>query len=231
MRKYLVYFVSVLYVVVAILVIYSRIAKLPQIENIFRPLLLTLLILWYVIGSYTRNSKINWGFMLGLFFSLVGDIFRTPFLNHFIWGLAFYLIAHVLYSFIFLWDCKGSIIKSLSQGWLFVLIIFLILLSLLIGLLPGIMKQNNDIHLIAAPILVIVLLLLVLSTYVYSRVNFNNFGPLVLIGGLFFIFSDSFLAFNKFSLDIKLSSAWIIGSYVLAHWFLVFGYMNSKTSN
>jgi uncharacterized membrane protein YhhN len=228
MRKSLNLIISVPYFLAALLVIYSRILKQPDFENVARPMLLILLMLWYGFGSSRQKTKINWYFMLGLLFSFVGDLFRTPMLDKFLVGLIFFMIGHLIYSIVFFWECKGQVIATLSRGWLFVMVIALLIISLFVGLLPSLVNSNLPFHYIAMPTLTIVLLVLILSTYVYSQVNFNNLGPLILIGGLLFLISDSFLAFHKFSIDVKLSSAWVIGFYVLAHWFIVFGYMKTK---
>ncbi len=228
MNKNLIYSISVPYFVIAIAVIFSRIFKIPDLENAFRPMLLILLIWWYVKGSSLNRSKISSVFIFALLFSLISDILRMPLFNNFIFGLVFFILAHVLYSSLFLWESKGRIFNSLLQGWLFVFIFFLILTSLLLGLLPPIIRNNYQVQLVALPTLVFALLLLVLSTYVYSQVFINNFGRFVLLGGLFFVFSDSLLAINRFSIEVKLSSVWILGSYVIAQWMLVYGYMNSK---
>lgn len=187
-----------------------------------------LLILWYGFGSAMQKTKINWFFIVALVFALLGDIFRMPLFDNFILGLVFFLFSHFVYSILFLWESRGQIIRNINDSWLFLLIVFLILASVLISLLPPLIINNQAVFLVALPTLIIALYLLVLSTNVYSSVNNTIYGRYVMLGGLFFIFSDSVLAINRFSLDVRLSSVWVLSSYVIAQWFLVYGYMNSK---
>lgn len=228
MRNNLIYLISIPYFIIITIVIVAKILEIPELENVFRPIPLFLMMLWYGIGSSQRANKLNWIFMLALFFSLLNDIFRIPFFNNFILALFFFFISHAFYASLFFWKSKGLIVESLLEGWLFVLIIFLILSSLLIGLLPPIIIHNLHTYLIAAPILIVVLFLLILASYVYSKVFIYNYGRFVLLGSLFFLFSDSLLAIYRFSIETNLSPAWIIGTYAIAHWFFVFGFLNAK---
>jgi uncharacterized membrane protein YhhN len=228
MYKHLKYIISIPYFCFAIVIIYSRIFKAPELENILRPALMLLLGCWYILGCRKREIRVNWIFMIGLILALLGDIYRMPLVNNFIAGLFFFLFAQLAYSGFFLWESRGRILKLIGQGWLYLVVIFLILLSLLIGLLPTVMQHGTYAQLIALPSLMLVLFLLVLSTYVYSQVYYDIYGKYVMLAGLVFLFSGSILALNRFSIDVKMSSAWVITSYTVAQWLLVYGYMNSK---
>lgn len=166
--------------------------------------------------------------MLALFFSMLSDVFRVPFFNNFILALPFFILSHSLFSVVLFWKSRGQIVDGLLKGWLFVLIIFLVLSSLLIGLLPPIIMNNLRIHLFTVPTFIFVLFLLILASYVYSQAFIYNYGRFVLLGSLFFLFSDSLLAIYRFSIDVHLSPAWIIGTYAIAHWFFVFAFLNAK---
>lgn len=228
MNKKLIYIVTIPYFIFAILIIISRIVKIPEIENIFRPLLLFILILWYGIEASANRIKINWLFMTALFFSFLNDILRMPLINNFLLGLSFFLLSQLIYSSVFFRESKGHIIDILLESWLFLLFIFLILSSVLVSLLPPIMRNNNYIYLIALPLLIITIYILVISTNIYSQVYNNIYGKYVLLGGFFFLFSGCILAINRFTFEVNLSSIWVLSSYLIAQWFLVYGYMNSK---
>ena len=47
-----------------------------------------------------------------------------------------------------------------------------------------------------------------------------------MMGGLFFLVSDGILAINKFGEKIDNSAFWVMGSYVIAQWMLVYGFRN-----
>ncbi len=226
--KQITFLFSFLYFILAILVISVKLINLPDLENIFKPFLMILLMIWYGIDQRMNNIKINMIFILAIFFSLLGDVFLMPFFDHFIFGLVFFLISHLFYVSVFIKGNMTIILPSLKQGKIFVIGVFSVYLGLLFVLILAILKLENIVLLIAVPLYATVLLLMVLSAFVYSKVHFYNFGRFVMIGGLLFLVSDGILALNKFSFEIALAPLLVMGTYTLAQWMLVYGYMNSK---
>ncbi|MDA3904951.1 MAG: lysoplasmalogenase [Bacteroidales bacterium] len=220
---------SIPYFILAITVISLKLLNLPDLENIFKPLLLLTLILWFGIDQKVNGIKINWIFMLALFFSLLGDVFLMPLFDHFIFGLVFFLISHLLYISVFFKGSKGKIISGFRQSPIFLIGVFSIYVGLLYVLMPAVYKLSSIVLLIAIPVYATVLLLMVLSAFVYSKVHFYHFGRFVMLGGLLFLVSDGVLALNKFAFVVTYSSIWVMGTYTLAQWMLVYGYMNTKT--
>ena len=229
--KRLTYFFSFSFFLLAIIVMSVRHLGLPDLENIFKPLLLPTLMLWFAYDQRAKGIKINWIFILALFFSMLGDVFLMPLIDNFILGLVFFLISHLIYISVFLKGNTQKIKPSLKQGLLFVFIIISIYFGLLIILMPPIMELNSLVLLIAVPIYATVLLAMVLSAFVYSKVYFYQFGKFVLLGGIFFFVSDSILAINKFTLEMSLAPVLVMGTYTFAQWLLVYGYMNSKKND
>jgi len=229
--KRLTYFFSFSFFLLAIIVMSVRHLGLPDLENIFKPLLLPTLMLWFGFDQRAKGIKINWIFILALFFSMLGDVFLMPLIDNFILGLVFFLISHLIYISVFLKGNTQKIKPSLKQGLLFVFIIISIYFGLLIILMPPIMELNSLVLLIAVPIYATVLLAMVLSAFVYSKVYFYQFGKFVLLGGIFFFVSDSILAINKFTLEMSLAPVLVMGTYTFAQWLLVYGYMNSKKND
>lgn len=224
--KGLTYFFSVLFFILAIIVMSVRYFGLPDLENIFKPMLLPTLMLWFVIDQRLKGKKINWIFVLALFFSMLGDVFLMPRIDHFILGLLSFLISHLIYITVFLRGNGQKIKPSLKQGLLFVIIIFSVYSGLLMILMPSIVELNSLVLLIAVPVYATVLLAMVISAFVYSKVNFYQFGKFVLLGGILFFISDSILAVNKFTLELSLAPVLVMATYTLAQWMLVYGYMN-----
>ncbi|MCD6179315.1 MAG: lysoplasmalogenase [Bacteroidales bacterium] len=229
--KRLTYFFSFSFFLLAIIVMSVRHLGLPDLENIFKPLLLPTLMLWFAYDQRAKGIKINWIFILALFFSMLGDVFLMPLIDNFILGLVFFLISHLIYILVFLKGNTQKIKPNLKQGLLFVFIIISIYFGLLIILMPPIMELNSLVLLIAVPIYATVLLAMVLSAFVYSKVYFYQFGKFVLLGGIFFFVSDSILAINKFTLEMSLAPVLVMGTYTFAQWLLVYGYMNSKKND
>jgi uncharacterized membrane protein YhhN len=61
----------------------------------------------------------------------------------------------------------------------------------------------------------------------FGRVNLLSF-ELVFYGALFFIFSDSILAYNKFIDPLPASGIFVMSSYMLAQYFIVYGSIERK---
>lgn len=229
--KRLTYFFTSLFFILAITVMSVRHLGLPDLENIFKPLLLPTLMLWFGFDQRIKGVKMNWIFILALFFSMLGDVFLMPLIDNFILGLVFFLISHLIYISVFLEGNMKKIKPSLKQGFPFAITIVFIYFGLLMVLMPPIIQSDSLILLIAVPIYATVLLAMVLSTFVYSKANFYQFGKFVMIGGIFFFVSDGILAVNKFAFEITFAPVLVMGTYTFAQWLLVYGYMNLKKSS
>jgi len=224
--KTLTYLFSGIYLVIAIVVISVKLLNLAGLENIFKPLLLFTLILWFSVNSFSLKHKINLIFIAALFFSLLGDVFLMPYFDNFILGLVFFLISHLFYILVFIE--KGHFLSNLNKSKSLAIIIFCVYAVLLLLLMPDIIKSGDMVLMIAVPIYATVLLFMVLSTISYSKTHLTVFGRYVMLGGIFFLASDGILALNKFSFSIPYSPVWVMGTYTIAQWLLVYGFINSK---
>lgn len=217
---------SVPYFVFGILVIAVKMIHFPEYENFFKPLLLLTLMIWFAVDQKKKSIQINVLFLLALFFSLLGDVFLMPLFENFILGLVFFLISHVFYIFVFLKNSGKKWLSILKEGKVVVITIGSIYLGLLLFLIPQVIKLDSLVLLIAVPIYASVLFVMVLSTFIYSKLNYKLFSQLVFLGGLFFLFSDGVLAINKFAFDVPYSPILVMGTYTVAQWLLVFGFQN-----
>jgi uncharacterized membrane protein YhhN len=217
-----------MFFVTAFLVILVKVVQQPDLENIFKPNLLMILIFWYGIDAFLFKNKLNITFLFALLFSLLGDVFLMPAFDNFILGLVFFLLAHFFYIFVFLKGNTKVFFPLLRKGKVFTWQIISSYLALLIVLMVFILKTDQFVLYFAIPVYASIILVMVLSAFVYSKVHFYRFGKYILIGALLFFLSDGLLALNKFVVEIPYSSIWVMGSYSMAQWFLVFGYMNSQ---
>ncbi len=222
------FLMSFIFFVTAILVILVKVLSQPDLENIFKPNLMLILMFWYGLDSYLFKNKLNITFLFALLFSLLGDVFLMPAIDNFILGLVFFLLAHLFYIFVFLKGNAKVFFPFLSKGKYFTWQILSTYLALLIVLMIFILRTDQFVLYFAIPIYASVILVMVLSAFVYSKVHFYHFGKYILIGALLFFLSDGLLALNKFVTAIHYSSIWVMGSYSLAQWFLVYGYLNSQ---
>jgi uncharacterized membrane protein YhhN len=81
------------------------------------------------------------------------------------------------------------------------------------------------------PVMVYEIVILLMASATFLRKNaVSRFSYIaVILGALFFVLSDSLLAFDKFYQPIPLSGVWIMTSYSIAQYLIVFGIMKSKT--
>ena len=226
--KQLTYLFSIPYFILVIFVIAVKLLNLPELENIFKPLLLLVLMVWFAFDQKANGININRVFMAALFFSLIGDVFLMPLFDDFILGLVFFLFSHVFYILVFMKGNWKVLLPSLKQGKLFLIGVLSVYSGLLVVLMPTIYELDSMLLLIAVPVYATVLMFMVLSAFVYSKVHYYQFGRFVMRGGLLFLVSDSIIAINEFSFDVPYSPIWIMGIYTLSQWMLVYGYMNSK---
>ncbi|WP_372368817.1 lysoplasmalogenase [Candidatus Uabimicrobium sp. HlEnr_7] len=172
---------------------------------ITKPLVLVLLI---QVWNYEKDSTANYGvkhwFVLGLLFSLVGDIvLMTP--KMFVYGILFFLGAQCSYIIAFL---QLSFWKRKDLLYLVPAVIYmLILLSFLLPhvgtiLLPIIIYA----FIISLMLWRALCLLTIKSTHSY----------LLVVGSVLFVLSDSCIAINKFVTEIPQARFIIMSTYFAA---------------
>jgi uncharacterized membrane protein YhhN len=169
----------------------------PYLIYVFKPLLMPLLIFWYLQSSPSPNKVL----IIALIFSFFGDVFLMflP-LNElfFLAGLGSFLITHLLYTYIFIKQVQAEKKSILWKRPHFVLLFIVYGLSLI-----AFLNQQNSPAFIAMQVPVIiyasVIMVMVMSAIGrYERVAQASFSW-VLIGALLFMLSDSIIALNNFS--------------------------------
>ena len=137
--------------------------------------------------------------MIGLMFSVVGDILLEASPKLFAFGLVAFLIGHINYIIAF-----KPRSNKLNLGTVIILLIFGS--SLYYILFPGLEK-------LAIPVLFYVLVILTMVWRAYSQRKFDAFSIFAFVGSLFFVFSDSLIALNKFYMPLPYSRGIIMFTY------------------
>ncbi len=182
---------------------------IPILIYIFKPLIISSLLLLYVFSS---PKKLKW-YVFALIFSFLGDVFLM-FSGElfFIAGLVSFLIAHVLFIKIVISRIKEvNFLKVISSS-----ILFLALFGLLIFTL------KDSLHEMLVPVVVYGL---TISTFgIVSLIDFLNTKSkrslLMLVGAVIFMISDSILAINKFYSSAHVFEVLVMVTYVLAQYFI-----------
>jgi uncharacterized membrane protein YhhN len=185
-----------------------------KIEYFAKPGVILVLIIWLIaIGGYRGQLQF---FLIGLFFSLAGDIFLMLPSQKFIPGLISFLLAHIAYI-------RGFAIanpKFSFTGLVLLLLVGLIALVIMPQISNGLNTQKQEKLLIPIIIYSVVISLMLVSALLtmvgpYSQWNLIP-SVLVSFGALLFFISDILLAWNKFVNPILYGSLFIIIPYHIA---------------
>ncbi|UPQ79194.1 lysoplasmalogenase [Flavobacterium azooxidireducens] len=178
-----------------------------------KPMLIPFLISIVAISDKFPTQEI---LLFALFFSWIGDVlllFSDKHSLFFIFGLVAFLIAHLIYIFLFQKQNKINKNKIYLQFSPIVVIYLLGILSILWSSLNE-MKIPVTIY----AFVISTMLLMSIKAYFEWKKPANL---LVLIGAVLFVISDSILAFNKFYTPIPMSSFLIMSTYLAAQFFIV----------
>lgn len=190
-----------------------------------KPLLMPVLILLLYTGTkfQTWFDKLILG---GLLFGWMGDILLM-FNNNdlFVFGLAAFLIGHILYIFAFVNNIrKSSYHLSAVNKFVLALLPIFYLVVLYSYLFPHINQSEvNKPFLI--PVTVYAVVIVTMTLFSLWRIGSSNkFSVTFLIVGAFtFVISDSLIAINKFVTPIPYANLFIMFTYCLAQLWIVTG--------
>jgi len=143
---------------------------------------------------------------IGLIFSVMGDLLLEASPKLFAFGLVAFLIAHINYIIAFAKREKQLNIKSAVPVFIYGAILYWILF-------PTLDKM-------AIPVFFYVIVILTMVWRAFAQQKFDNFAKYAFIGSVFFVFSDSLIALNKFHAPIEYSRPIIMITYWTAQFFI-----------
>lgn len=177
---------------------------------IFKPLAMLCIIgIAFLRAGDSNPEYYKIAILIGLGFSLIGDVFLIWDKKLFLPGLVVFLLAHFCYvaAFYQLPVMPNAIYSAVP----FVLFFAAIMRVLWYGL--GSMK---------APVFIYALTICMMGRFAMNR--FLNVGTaeaaLAFAGALIFIVSDTLLAYDRFKKPIPLKDLYILGTYFLAQWLI-----------
>lgn len=156
-------------------------------------------------------------FFIGLVFSSFGDFFLDyDRVNWFVFGLGSFLVAHLFYIF----SLKPFVTKLIAKKRSAIIVMYCIYGMSLFSLIYGGLGE------LFIPVFVYmsVLLLMGITTLLSEKSN-----TWLVIGGISFILSDSFIGLDKFYQEIPYATLLIMSTYYFAQFSLVKG-MFEQTS-
>lgn len=180
-----------------------------MIINFAKPMLMITLF-WYY---YSNTKKINIHFTLGLFFSFLGDVLLLGTgETYFVFGLLFFLIAHIFYIIMVIKMIRNTKPKEFIIACIPFLLLFIVLINVLYAGL-GSMKIPVIVYAMTISFFGIVSLILYLQTKTKTSL-------LLVVGVLIFITSDTILALNLFYKKQSFYPLLIMLTYVLAQYLI-----------
>ena len=98
----------------------GSIASLDNLHYVFKPAIVSSLLLFFWIHSKTITPKLRYMIVLALVFSLIGDVllmFVALSPNYFLFGLVAFLLAHIMYVFAFFKTSQQHIKANWIHYW------------------------------------------------------------------------------------------------------------------
>jgi uncharacterized membrane protein YhhN len=195
-------------------------AQLEQLGMVCKPLIMVTLGAYYLLSAGVDRSFVV---LLAIIFSLAGDtslMFDSVNSIYFIIGLVSFLISHVFYIIAYRQHQNAEYTDAL-QGIQKLRAAFPIVLAgtgLVVILYPslGVLKFPVIVY---ALVLVVMVLNALFRTGRTSVVSFW----FVFVGAMFFMVSDSLLAFNKFLNPLPHSGLLIMSTYISAQFLIIEG--------
>ena len=189
-----------------------------EIARILKPFLLPLLVVAVYLSEKFKTKTL---LLTALTFSWIGDVillFANKGEIYFILGLVAFLVSHVFYIVLFSKQAISKTIKnkiSFGAGIGLIVIYFLMMIS---TLAPKLGSLTIPV-VIYAVVISTMLFYALKGSFQWNTIPYQS----VLIGAIFFISSDSILAFNKFDQPIPYASFLIMINYLAAQFCIVWG--------
>lgn len=195
---------------------------------ITKPLLMPLLMIWAKLVS-NRQDKVMKLLYISLFFSFWGDFFlmfnKEEF---FIFGLASFLIAHILYIWLFVVEIAAGNPVVMNQKILRVLPFAIFYILFMAICIPHIIQVDAA---MVGPVLVYALTITIMGYAASLRsraVNPTSFAW-VLIGAIAFVLSDTCIAINKFINPIPYTAIPVMTLYGIGQLLITAGILQKNT--
>ena len=207
----------ILFFIVILIEMYGEFKDNNDLIIAFKPLAMPILVLFYIFAANFEN--IDWFIIIALLCGGAGDFFLM--LKNedkwFLYGMIAFLLNQIFFIVSFLLSIED--ITAFNPWGLFLLgPVSLIMLFTV----PKFIKKTGDLK---VPVLVYMIAILVM--HISALLRLAQFTGLAFIfiymGSIFFIFSDSYLALNKWDGESKQKRMINISTYFLAQFYIALG--------
>ena len=175
----------------------------PTLIYVFKPLTTILILTAAILPATVLTDPYAGAIVLGLLFSLIGDIWLMLPGGHFLRGLISFLLAHLFYCYAFL---AGGATSAFPWPVLVLAVIGAAVLGYLWSALPTRLRG-------AVSIYVAVIVAMAGLAGERAIIRFSIGALSAAVGALLFLTSDVILAIDRFRRPFRLASAAVLASY------------------
>jgi len=215
------YIFLITFFIVAIVEVFSEYKDKRKIELSTKPLLIPLLILFYIFGVIEGVSiaKVDWLIIIGFLGGWAGDVLlmQKDQEKWFLFGMLAFLINQIFYIISFFLSIP-NITNFNAWGFFLLEPVLLILLFTI----PRFIAKAGEMKI---PVLVYLVAILLMHFAAFLRLAEFQGLPFILVyvGSISFIISDSTIAVNKWDKEITQGRTIIMTTYILAQFNITLG--------
>jgi uncharacterized membrane protein YhhN len=194
-----------------------------------KPLLMPVLLILFLLNAHKNLSVERICLVISLSFSCLGDLLLMQHRNNlFIFGLISFLIAHISYiiSFIVRLRHEGDAMRQrlTISAMIVASIPFLAYIILMIYILyPKLNGNTVETKGLLMPIVFYTFIIVGMAYISYLRDRKSPGFWSVFIGAIFFVLSDSILAFNKFVAPLPAPGLFVMFTYGIGQYLITIG--------
>jgi len=220
---------SLLFFILLGIDLYSETTQTNAVSWIVRPLLMLMLLILFLLNAHNTLCFERIFVIISLIFSCLGDILLIIHRdNFFIFGLVSFLIAHISYiiSFLIRLRHEGDALRQRLTilAMIIISLPFLVYIAFMLYILcPKLIANTEGMKDLIAPV-VVYTFVIVSMAYISCLRNrkFPGFW-FVFIGAIFFVLSDTLLAFNKFVVPLSTPGLFVIFTYGIGQYLIIIG--------
>nr|WP_068892611.1 lysoplasmalogenase [Pedobacter panaciterrae] len=218
LKKYLKF--NLIFALIFILQLMAEYYDLVALKYVTKPLIVISLLIMLAMSTKLKG-RFHKRLFTGLIFGLAGDILLMLVWKNetfFIYGLIAFLLCHIFYIRAFYLDFSSA--PELDKKGARIAIVLCAVFS--IGYYIYI---RHDLGAMKLPVMIytfVISLMMMMAAFRNMRVNKISFN-LILFGAMFFLISDSILAYNNFVSSFNLGGLLIMATYMIAQYLITIG--------
>ena len=218
---------------VSIVNLVEQIIKTGWLDMATKPLLMPLLLIYFLSSLEHKNSLLSKLMTGALVFSWIGDVLlmlQGKLDGMFIYGLAAFLFAHIFYIFSYR-TARFEELQSESKSFITTRIVFLVFIGVVLIYMLHPFLDN-----LLIPVVIYTVVIVTMSIFALLRRGWTLEKSFIMVysGALLFIMSDAMIAIDKFMNPIVQARLLIMATYIAAQFLIVKGikvHMHGETES